>query len=436
MLSVLRRHAEFRRLWSAQAISQAGDWFNRIAILALIGRLSGPGGAAGLGALYAIELAVRLLPAAALGPIAGPVADRVPRRLLMITADLSRAGVVLAMTLVREPEHLKWLYLLLTAQMGLAVFFESAKSASLPNTVGRDDLHAAYALSAATWSTMLTAGTLASAALIRVLGIRGMLVTDAATYLASAAILSRLRLPPPPEQQERFSWRDVLTLVDLRRGAHHVRAVGAGAGLWAKAFWGPAGAFLVMLSVAGRERFAGSETDAAALAAAAGSATAILLAGRGLGTGLGPVLSRQLFGSRDRVLLRVVLGGFFVAATGYALFAAAPNLLVASACVLFAHLGGGALWVASTTFWQKHVEDTYRGRVSALEILSMTVGFSLGGVLGGALYDRTHSVAVTTWILCALVATSGILWGAIFLRRAVPEDGQPTVVTEPRPTPL
>jgi len=49
MLSVLIRHPEFRRLWAAQAISQGGDWLNRIAVLALIGDLQGPTAALGVG---------------------------------------------------------------------------------------------------------------------------------------------------------------------------------------------------------------------------------------------------------------------------------------------------------------------------------------------------------------------------------------------------
>ena len=89
MFGVLRRNPQFRRLWTAQVASEAGDWFNRMAILTLIGT---HGGGEQVGLLFGAELATRLLPTAFMGPIAGPIADRISRRALMITADLVRAA--------------------------------------------------------------------------------------------------------------------------------------------------------------------------------------------------------------------------------------------------------------------------------------------------------------------------------------------------------
>ena len=67
MLGVARRNPAFRRLWLSQVVSEAGDWLNRIAILALIGNLGGA--RLGLGLLFGVELATRLLPTALMGPI-------------------------------------------------------------------------------------------------------------------------------------------------------------------------------------------------------------------------------------------------------------------------------------------------------------------------------------------------------------------------------
>lgn len=443
MFGVLRKNPEFRTLWTAQAVSQAGDWLNRIAILALIGGLGDREAAFGLGALYAFELLMRMLPAALFSPLAGPIADRFPRRALMIASDLARALVVAAMVFVDEPHELRWLYVLLVCQVGCASFFEAARSGALPSTVPREQLLEAYALSAATWSTMLTVGTLISAVAIELLGVRGMLLLDAGSYLVSAAVLLRLKSFPVPEHPEALRWRDILTLTELRRGLRHARESGAGAGLTAKVFWGPAGGFLVMLSVAGRERFAplryaGTELefDELALTTAAGTALAILLTGRGLGTGFGPVLARRLFGSSDRALLGVTLGGFFVGTAGYALFAVMPDLISASLCVLVAHLGGGALWVCSTTYWQRHVSNAFRGRVQALEFLGMTGAFSLGGLVGGLTFDASGSIETAVWTLCALVTVCGIVWGALLPRRTrPPSDPAPGDLDPAHPDP-
>lgn len=413
VFDVLRRNPEFRKLWLAQVVSYAGDWLNRIALLALIGQLGGRSAWLGVGTLYAIELAFRLLPSALFGPLAGTFADRVSRHGTMIGTDLLRAGVVLLMVLVQEPAQLPWLYGLLLVQMGLATFFEAARSAVLPSTVARGDLHAAYALSAATWSTMLTAGMLLSWIAIEQLGVTGMFVLDAGTYVSSAVVLTWLRRVPMPKQADAFRWRDLAKLVDMRRGWAHARAVGALPGLEAKAFWAPVGGFLVMLSVVGRERFGlGADGDELALARAAGGATAILFAGRGLGTGIGPVLSRRWFGSDDPALLRVTRIGFTVAALGYAGFGFAQNLWLASACVLAAHLGGGGLWVASTTFWMSRIDDAYRGRVRAIEMWLSTTAITLGGFVGGVLFDLSRSIDLTVGVLAVLTFLGGLGWSA------------------------
>ena len=55
MFRVLRQNPEFRKLGRSQVVSSAGDWFNRMAVLALIGDLGGPDFGTGLGALFAVE---------------------------------------------------------------------------------------------------------------------------------------------------------------------------------------------------------------------------------------------------------------------------------------------------------------------------------------------------------------------------------------------
>src|SRR4029077_7968804 len=125
MLEVARRNPQFAKLWMAQIVSQAGDWLNRVACLVLIGRLGGGSAQSGFGALFGAELVLRLLPAAFLGPLAGPIADRLTRQLLRVAADIARALVVLGFLFVREPRDLTPLYALIMLQMGIGIFFEA-----------------------------------------------------------------------------------------------------------------------------------------------------------------------------------------------------------------------------------------------------------------------------------------------------------------------
>jgi MFS family permease len=221
VIDLLRRNPGFARLWTAQVVSQSGDWLNRIAVLTLIGSVGGGVQAAGVGALYGAELALRLLPSAVLGPLAGPIADRLPRRRVLVAADLLRALVVALMWLVREPAHLPWLYALIALQMGIAMFFDAARSAAIPDTVRREDLASAHTLSSATWSVMLSVGALVGGSLVGWLGVHPVFLVDSATYVGSALCLWGLRLPPVPAHAEPLRWGDVLVLRELRRGWRH-----------------------------------------------------------------------------------------------------------------------------------------------------------------------------------------------------------------------
>ena len=408
MWRVVRENPAFARLWAAQVVSQAGDWLNRVAVLALIGSLGGREHIVGIGALFGAELALRLLPSALLGPLAGPVADRVPRRLLMVTADVLRALLVTGLYFVREPGQLFFVYALVAAQMGVGIFFDAARTSALPSTVKRSDLHDAYTLSSATWSAMLSIGALTGGVLVDRFGVHNVFLIDAATYIGSAFCLLGLRLAPVPKLAERFRWRDIVTLKDLRRGLDHARQRGIVPMLWAKTFWGAAGGYLVILALAGHERF--GEARLGDTVGEAALATGILYAARGVGTGIGPILGRRLIGENDSALKLQTSLGFLVAAVGYAIFGFTHNLFLAALFVAIAHVGGATLWITSTVYWQRHVADEFRGRIFAIEFLGMDVAFALGGIVAGLVFDATNSLSITVWVISGMVAVLGAAW--------------------------
>ncbi len=417
MSRVLRvvRNPQFARLWLSQFVSQTGDWLDRVACLVLIGRLGTQSHVFGVGVLFAVELALRLMPSALFSPLAGPIADRLPRRMLMVVSDFVRVAIVLSFLLVRDPADLPWLYVLIGLQMAVGIFFDAARSAALPDTIQKDELHDAYALSAATWSITLCTGALAGGWIVDWIGIGGAFVVDAATYLVSAVFLIGLKLPPVPKHPEPFRFRDVALLTDLRRGLAHARSLGVTPILWTKSFWGGAGGFLVLLSLAGRDKFGGgaaggSPIDEVAAAGATAVATGWLYFARGIGTGLGPVLGSRFFGRSDGALKWQISAGFLVAVVGYALFGFSHDLATACIYVAIAHLGGSALWIASTVLWQKHVDGAFRGRVFVIEFMALDLAFTAGGFIGGFVYDATNSFAESTWIMSGVVLLLGAIW--------------------------
>src|SRR5947209_18503345 len=80
---LLRQNNRFRRLWIAQVISAAGDWFNSVAVLGLVLQLTN----SGLGASPVILCST--IPSFFLIPFAGPVVDRFDRRTLMILPNFA-----------------------------------------------------------------------------------------------------------------------------------------------------------------------------------------------------------------------------------------------------------------------------------------------------------------------------------------------------------
>jgi len=95
---LVRQNANFRRLWSAQIISEIGDWFYSLAIYSLLLRLTGHASS------VAWALVLQVVPQTLFGPVSGIVNDRIRRKRVMIATDLVRAVIVCAM-LGAVPRH-------------------------------------------------------------------------------------------------------------------------------------------------------------------------------------------------------------------------------------------------------------------------------------------------------------------------------------------
>src|SRR6201987_178106 len=81
----------FRRLWTAQIVSELGDWFYTLAIYNLLLLLTGRAGS------VALALVLQVLPQTFVGPTAGVLNDRLRRKNVMIAADVGRTLIVLCM---------------------------------------------------------------------------------------------------------------------------------------------------------------------------------------------------------------------------------------------------------------------------------------------------------------------------------------------------
>jgi dTMP kinase len=183
----------FRDLLLGQTVSALGDWMATIALMVLVLRLSGSSTA------VAGVLVLRLVPAVVGGSAAARALRRWDRRRTMLTMDLSRAGLVLLVPLVRA---LWWVYVWAFLLEVLGLVFLPARDAAVPDLVERDDLPTANgAVLASSFGTIpLGAGAFAAVAALSPATGRfpfvAVFVLDALTYLVSFGFIRRLRLPP------------------------------------------------------------------------------------------------------------------------------------------------------------------------------------------------------------------------------------------------
>src|ERR687885_2137087 len=188
----LLRNVRFLRFWIGQGTSFVGDAVSMVALVVLVVQVTGSASAVG-GALIA-----RLLPTVA-SPLAGVLADRLDRRLVLVASDLVRAALVLGLVFARD---LGTIYVLVFF-MGLArTVFHPTIRAAFPSVVGGGDLTRANALISGTFSVAETAGPALGGLLVATVGVDAAFVLDAATYLVSAALLSLIPLPRPQREEE------------------------------------------------------------------------------------------------------------------------------------------------------------------------------------------------------------------------------------------
>jgi len=175
------RVSEFRVFWLAQALSVAGDRLALVALTVLVfDRTHSP-------LLTAAAYAAGFLPWLVGGVLFGAVADRWPRREVMVGCDLARAVLVAVMVLPGVP--LPALVGLLAVVTSLAPPFEAARSSLLPDILDGDRYPVGLAVVQTTFRSAMVLGYAAGGIAVAVIGSRSALALDAATFAASAALV-------------------------------------------------------------------------------------------------------------------------------------------------------------------------------------------------------------------------------------------------------
>lgn len=396
---ILRHNRNFRLLFLGQAVSQLGDWFNSVAVFALLLDLTGSATA------VAWMMIVQFLPIAIIGPLAGVVVDRVDRRRLMIGTDIMRGIVVLGLLLVRTRDQVWLAYVVMAVTVSGAAFFEPARTATIPNVTSKEELMPANALSSATWAAMLAIGASIGGLVTALAGREIAFVINGLSFFVSAWFISRTQIESPPAARAPLAgWWALTGIPDLVDGLRYVRARSHLAALmFVKAGWGLAGGVLLLLTVFGQRIYPIGGSTAAGIG--------VLYGARGIGAGLGPIALRWMLGQTPTTMRRAIGPSYFVVGAFYVGLAAAGSLPLAALCVLLAHVGGSVLWVFSTVLLQMEVPDEFRGRVFAAELALVTATSSISSYATGFALDAlSWSPQALSSALGAAFAVPGFLW--------------------------
>jgi MFS family permease len=334
--------------------------------------------------------AAGFLPNALVGPVGGALADRFPRRRLLLattTVQTVLAGTlaVMAATDTAQP----WAVTLIVFASGCAgALGLPSYQALMPDLVPREDLTGAVALGAAQWNLGRVVGPALAGIVISVGGYSWAFAINTVSFLAVIAVVAPLRLPAP---------RPV-------PGESIRRAIVAGARFaWRESGIRAAIVYMSLTSLLAAPFIALVPAVALRLFADATTGTAVLVTAQGMGAVvMALALGGLAFRYGHRTTLLVCLAGLPVALVAYAL---APTLA----------LGAGAIFVVGavylgclssfTTIAQLRAPAELRGRVLSALMVLLGLLYPIGSVVQGAIADQV-GLRVTTAAAAVLLAGS------------------------------
>jgi MFS family permease len=362
-----------------------GDWFNTIALSALITRLSGGSSQAGL-AISGLLLA-RFLPPLIVTPYIGVLVDRLNRRRLLLISDFARAGIVLCFLIAAGLGSLPLIYGLIVLQFVFTALFEPARSALLPSVVRAEDLVTANILGSVTWSVMLAAGAAIGGAVAAVFGTEIALIIDSLSFVLSGLLILSIRLPVQTTAPASESGQNVHT--DQRGfwdGIRYVREHPQTAATLLIKFGGSLGSIDAFMVLYATQLFIWGQDGAGSLG--------LFYASFGVGAVLGPILIQRLNDGTPRTMRRLVIVGYAAISLGWFLFGGAAALGFAAAAIIVKSMGSAIYWTYSSAILQQTVPDRFLGRMFSLDYMGfqfMTVvstiltGLATNGLSGDAI---------------------------------------------------
>jgi hypothetical protein len=441
VIASLRANASLRRLLGAWAQSCLGTGAGYVALLLLTYH-----DLHSSWALVAVLLA-DFLPAIALGAWFGALADRFPRRPLIILANLVQAGAFIALVFASDAAAI--LSLALLAGIGNALQRPALRSA-LPVIAGEQAQLAAALYDTCRWvgitiGPALAAGLFALSGVGLPLALNGVSFAIAALVVATIPIDSRARSDPsvaaPADDRQAQS---ALRFADPDHGEGEAAPSGLRAGL-AAAFAAPGIATVVACSAG--SIVAGGLLNVCepifATHALHGSASdyALLVACYGIGMVAASSLVAHRGNVGEQLMIRRYLAALTLTAAGMAGTALAGSVIVAALTFAATGYANALLLVSESQLIQVRVPAAVQGRLfgskDTVEGASFLLGLLVaGGLVAAAGVRPTLAAGAVVCGLCAIAGIIALSRSAVApALRAVRAPGEPAVVRRIGPAP-
>ena len=213
-LEPLRRDPDFRRLWTGQSINIIGSQITRVALPYQVFVHTGS-----MTALAGLTL-VQLIPIMLFSLTGGAIADAFDRRRVLIVSQLALAATSLALVFLslQPVMSMPALFAVAFVAAGVSAVDQPARSSATPRLVPAERLRAAIALGQLTFNAGSVLGPVIAGILIGSVGAAGAFGADVVTYVASLAMLVRIRPIPPLSDAARPG------LAAVREGLRFVRS--------------------------------------------------------------------------------------------------------------------------------------------------------------------------------------------------------------------
>ncbi|MZR15112.1 MFS transporter [Maritimibacter sp. DP07] len=402
MLSILSDRT-YRHLFLAQVIALVGTGLASVALGLLAYDLTGARASAVLGTIFTIKMVAYV----SIAPIAGALAERLPRRAMLVVLDVVRAGAALCLPFVTEVWQV---YILIAVLQSASAAFTPVFQATIPDVLPDEERYTrALSLSRLAYDLENILSPMLAAAALLIVSFNTLFFGTMLGFIASALLVVSVLLPSPKPAARRPIWQRSFTGIRIYLATPRLQ------GLLALTLTAASGGAMVLVNtvVLVRAELGLSESALAISMGAFGAGS--MAAALALPRLLGRLDDRPVMLSGALVLIAALVG-FAVVIRSLGL--SWPALLLAWGV---AGIGYSAILTPSGRLLRRSVHDEDRPAIFAAQFALSHACWLIAYPLAGALMTGLGAVA-------ALLVLAGLGGVGLLAARALWPAGDPVVL--------